>query len=74
MTVDAGAALNHELALVDERLCGGRRACQIEAPIQRSLASAPEGPLREMICAENPNSFFPGTDALPVPQAAAPDF
>jgi hypothetical protein len=45
-------------------------------PIERlaQLASAPEGPLTKMICAENPNSFFPGTTALPVPQAEAPDF
>jgi hypothetical protein len=45
-------------------------------PIERiaQLASAPEGPLTEMICAENPNSFFPGMTALPVPQAVAPDF
>lgn len=30
-------------------------------PIERltQLASAPEGPLVEMSCAENPNSFFP---------------
>jgi len=38
------------------------------------LASAPEGPLTELICADNPNSFFPGTSALPLPQAVAPDF
>ena len=38
------------------------------------LASAPEGPLTELICADNPNSFFPGTSALPIPQAVAPDF
>jgi hypothetical protein len=38
------------------------------------LASTPEGPLQEMICADNPNSFLPGTGALPVPQAIAPDF
>jgi hypothetical protein len=47
-----------------------------KVPIERlaQLASAPEGPLREMICAENPNSFFPGDNAMPVPQAVAPDF
>jgi hypothetical protein len=47
-----------------------------KVPIERlaQLASAPEGPLREMICAENPNSFFPGTTALPIPQAVGPDF
>jgi hypothetical protein len=45
-------------------------------PIERlaQLASAPEGPLQEMRCADNPNSFFPGTVSLPVPQAATPDF
>jgi hypothetical protein len=47
-----------------------------QVPIERlaQLASAPEGPLREMICAENPNSFFPGTTALPIPRAVVPDF
>jgi hypothetical protein len=45
-------------------------------PIERlaQLASAPEGPLSELICAQNPSSFFPGTTALPIPQAAALDF
>ena len=45
-------------------------------PVERiaQLASAPEGPLSEMICADNPTSFFPGTDALPLPQAKAADF
>ncbi len=45
-------------------------------PIERlvQLASAQEGPLTEMICAENPNSFFPGTTALPIWQAVVPDF
>ena len=38
------------------------------------LASAPEGPLKEMRCADNPNSFFPGTLSLPLPQATTPDF
>jgi hypothetical protein len=33
-----------------------------------------QGPLPEEICAENPHSFFEGVPALPVPQAAAPDF
>jgi hypothetical protein len=47
-----------------------------QVPIERlvQLASAPEGPLTEMICADNPNSFFPGTSALPIPQAVVPDF
>jgi hypothetical protein len=45
-------------------------------PIERlaQLASAPEGPLQEMVCADNPNSFFPSADALPIPQAKTPDF
>jgi hypothetical protein len=45
-------------------------------PIERlaQLASAPEGPLIEMSCADNPNSFFSGLDALPIPQAVVPDF
>jgi hypothetical protein len=47
-----------------------------KVPIERlaQLASAPEGPLREMICAENPHSFFASQPALPIPQAVAPDF
>ncbi len=42
-----------------------------KVPIERlaQLASAPEGPLVEMNCADNPNSFFPNTDALPIPQS-----
>jgi hypothetical protein len=38
------------------------------------LASAPEGPMTEQICADNPRSFLPGTSGLPVPQATAADF
>ena len=47
-----------------------------KVPIERlvQLASALEGPLVEMNCADNPNSFFPGVPALPIPQALAPDF
>jgi hypothetical protein len=47
-----------------------------QVPIERlaQLASAPEGPMTEMICADNPTSFFPGTTALPLPQAVVPDF
>jgi hypothetical protein len=47
-----------------------------QMPIERiaQLASAPEGPLQEMACADNPNSFFPGTGAVPPPQATTPDF
>jgi hypothetical protein len=47
-----------------------------QVPIERlaQLASAPEGPLTEMICADNPNSFFADKSALPIPQAVVPDF
>ncbi len=45
-------------------------------PVERipSLATPAQGPLTEAICAENPNSFFPGQPALPVPKAVVPDF
>jgi hypothetical protein len=45
-------------------------------PIERlaQLASAPEGPMTEMICADNPSSFIADPSALPIPQAVAPDF
>ena len=51
-------------------------AAVAKVPIERfvQLASAPEGPLLEMSCADNPNSFFPGTSALPIPRAIVPDF
>ena len=39
-----------------------------------SLASAPEGPLQELICADNTNAFFQDPEAPPIPQATAPDF
>jgi hypothetical protein len=47
-----------------------------QMPIERiaQLASAPEGPLRELICAENPNSFFANQPALQIPTALKPDF
>jgi hypothetical protein len=48
-----------------------------KVPIERlaQLASEPEGPLTEHICAENPSSLdFGGVPVLPMPQAAAPDF
>ena len=38
------------------------------------LATPAEGPLTEAICAENPNSFFAGQPAMPIPQAVVPDF
>jgi hypothetical protein len=45
-------------------------------PVERLavLATPAEGPLTEAICAENPNSFFVGQPATPIPQAAVPDF
>jgi len=45
-------------------------------PIERiaQLASAPEGPLAELICAENPNSFFPNQAVVKIPTAVKPDF
>jgi hypothetical protein len=47
-----------------------------QVPIERlaQLASAPEGPLTEQVCADNPNSFFAGTSGLPIPRAVVPDF
>jgi hypothetical protein len=47
-----------------------------QVPIERlaQLASAPEGPMTEMICADNPNSFIADKSALPIPQAVVPDF
>jgi hypothetical protein len=38
------------------------------------LPSQPEGPLTEMICAENLHSFLQSVEALPIPQAKVPDF
>jgi hypothetical protein len=47
-----------------------------QMPIERiaQLASAPEGPLRELICAENPTSFFANQPAVQIPTAVKPDF
>jgi hypothetical protein len=48
-----------------------------QVPVERlaQLASVEDGsPLSEHICAENPNSFFPGVEALPIPQDDMPDF
>jgi len=39
-----------------------------------SLASAPEGPLQELICADNTSTFFEDPDAPPIPQSTIPDF
>lgn len=38
------------------------------------LASIAEGPMQELICADNPKAFFPEQNARPIPQAASADF
>jgi hypothetical protein len=48
-----------------------------KVPVERlaQLASEPEGPLTEHICAENPDSLrFGGVPTMPVPEAHTPDF
>jgi hypothetical protein len=47
-----------------------------KVPVERlaALTTPAQGPLTEAICAENPNSFFVGQPALPIPQAVVPDF
>jgi hypothetical protein len=48
-----------------------------KVPVERlaQLASEPEGPLTEHICAENPDSLrFGGVPAMPMPEAHTPDF
>jgi hypothetical protein len=51
-------------------------AAAAKVPVERlaQLATPAEGPLTEAICAENPNSFFAGMPAMPIPQAVVPDF
>jgi hypothetical protein len=58
-----------------------QRFRQYEAAVRKvgsgriaQLASAAEGPLQEMICADNPNAFFPSANARPLPQTTTPDF
>jgi hypothetical protein len=58
-----------------------QRFRQYEAAVRKvgaeriaQLASVTEGPMQEMICADNPVSFLPGQGGRPIPQAAAPDF
>jgi hypothetical protein len=60
---------------------GIQRFRQYEAAVRQmqvqgiaQLASAAEGPLQELICADNPSSFFESQDATPIPQARVPDF
>ena len=47
-----------------------------KVPIERlpALATPAQGPLVEAICTDNPNSFFAGEPAMPVPQAVERDF
>ena len=47
-----------------------------QVPVENlaQLASGEEGPLIERTCAENPNSFFPGEEVLPIPKANVSDF
>ena len=51
-------------------------AAEREVPNERRalLSSAPQGPMAELICADNPNAFFAGQSVLPVPQAVVSDF
>src|SRR5258705_9667643 len=55
-------------------LVGKERVRILGADQLPQLASAPEGPLRELIGAENPNSFFANQPALQIPVAVKPDF
>jgi hypothetical protein len=51
-------------------------AAVAKIPVERLsvLATPAEGPLTEAVCAENPNSFFAGQPAMPIPQANVRDF
>ena len=60
---------------------GIQRFRQYEAAVREvganriaQLASTAEGPMQEMICADNPNAFFPSANARPLPQTIVPDF
>ena len=60
---------------------GVQRFRQYEAAVRQmriqglaALASAEEGPLQELICADNVSTFFQDPDAPPIPQATVPDF
>jgi hypothetical protein len=84
--VDGGRELEAEVYVEDPGAFttpwrGMQRFRQYEAAVRqmqlqsaRQLASAAEGPLQELICADNPNSFFETQDELPIPQDDAPDF
>jgi hypothetical protein len=60
---------------------GIQRFRQYEAAVRKvgvgriaQLASTVEGPMQELVCADNPNAFFPGANARPLPQTTVPDF
>src|SRR5262249_33091723 len=60
---------------------GIQRFRQYEAAVRKvgadriaQLASIAEGPMQELICADNPGAFFSGQDVKPLPTAKAPDF
>jgi hypothetical protein len=60
---------------------GIQRFRQYEAAVRKvgskgiaQLASVEEGPMQELVCADNPASFFPGQGAKPLPQTTVPDF
>jgi hypothetical protein len=60
---------------------GIQRFRQYEAAVRKvgasriaQLASIAEGPMQELICADNPNAFFPTANARPLPQTTVPDF
>ncbi len=47
---------------------------QVPTERRHLVNTAQEGKLAEQICADNPNSFFAGTSALPIPKAVTIDF
>jgi hypothetical protein len=60
---------------------GIQRFRQYEAAVRRvgadriaQLASIAEGPMQELVCADNPKAFFAGQDVLPLPQTTVADF
>ena len=60
---------------------GIQRFRQYEAAVRKvgskgiaQLASVEEGPMQELVCADNPASFFPGQGVKPLPQTTVPDF
>ena len=46
----------------------------LEAVYDMKVTMVHGGMPPQSVNAENPNSFFPGVAALPIPQAAVPDF